>query len=62
MEMAIDAKRTLKKLRGEETKRGKTTLYLDKELYGQFKKACLELSPSRVVEELMREFVKSGKK
>jgi len=61
MEMAVDAKRTLNKLRGEETKRGKVTLYLDKELYRRFKKACSEVAPSRVVEELMRDFLKSAK-
>lgn len=62
MDMAIDAKKTLKRLRGEETKRGKVTLYLDKDLYGQFKKACSGMPSSRVVEALMREFVKSAKK
>lgn len=60
--MAIDAKKTLQKLRGEETKKGKVTLYLDRELYSHFKKTCDDVAPSRVIEELMRDFVQSAKK
>ena len=60
--MGINARKTLQKLRGAETKRGKVTLYLDRELYNQFKKFCGDIPPSRVTESLMREFVESAKK
>lgn len=62
MDMAIDAKKTLQKLRGEETKRGKITLYLDREIYELFKKQCAEIAPSRVINQLMLEFINSTKR
>lgn len=60
--MAIDAEKILKYLRGEENKRGPVSLYLDKGLYAQFKKACAEITASKVLEELMREFLRSRKR
>jgi hypothetical protein len=39
--------------------RGAVSLYLDKELYKRFKKACGKVPASKVMEELMREFLGS---
>lgn len=60
--MPIDAKKTLQKLKGEESNRGPTSLYLDKDLLKDFKKACGNIPYSRVIEELMREFLADAKK
>lgn len=57
--MAIDPKKTLARLKGEDTTRGRVTLYLDKDLYEQFRKSCGDVSPSKVVEEFMRDWVTS---
>lgn len=60
--MAIDAKKTLQKLKGEELNRGPVSVYLDKDVFKEFKKACGNVPHSRVLEELMREFIDSAKR
>jgi hypothetical protein len=52
----MDAKKTIEKLRGE-SDRMRMSLYISQSIYEDFRKACGEVSPSRVMEELMREFV-----
>lgn len=52
----MNAKKTLKKLRGE-SDRLSTTVYVSQTILQEFKDSCGEVSPSRVLEELMREFV-----
>lgn len=56
----MDAKKTIEKLKGE-ADRVSTTLYLSKSTYSEFKAACGDISPSRVLEELMKEFVQDAK-
>lgn len=46
----------LEKLKGE-ADRERTSLYLSKSLMESFKEACGGISPSRVMEDLMRDFV-----
>lgn len=55
------AKRVRKDLEpNKASDRGTTTLYLSKPLYRAFRKECegLNISPSLVIEDLMREFLK----
>lgn len=56
----IDSKAILEKLELEDD-RGKVTLYLSKSLYGKFKKICGKAPASRVVEELMKQFISNVK-
>jgi hypothetical protein len=56
----MDPKKTLEKLRGE-ADRERTSLYLSKSIMEEFKVYCGDISPSRVMEELMREFVEKIK-
>jgi hypothetical protein len=58
----MDAHETLKKLllKGESL-RGKFTLYLNKKNMEEFKKTCYPLAPSKVIDELIREFLESKK-
>lgn len=56
----IDAKKILNKLHGEEPPRGAVTVYLNKGLYKDFKSTCKEVSASKVMEELMRQFIDSA--
>jgi hypothetical protein len=58
--MSLDARKTLEKLKGE-ADRERTSLYLSKSVMEEFKKVCDGISPSRVMEELMRDFVDSYK-
>ena len=58
--MAIDAKKMIKKIQGAETQRGRVSLYLNKALFEEFKASCDDVSASRVLEELMREFIESA--
>lgn len=60
--MAVDSTKILKELRGEEKRRGNVTLYLDRELYSAFKKACTGVAPSKVLERMMSEFLQDRKK
>ena len=59
----MDANETIKKLllKGESAK-GKFNLYLNKESFKEFRKACYPLAPSKVIDELIREFLESKKK
>jgi hypothetical protein len=54
----INAKKTIQKLKGE-TDRERYSLYLSHSIYAAFKEACEDIPPSRVIEELMREFISS---
>lgn len=56
--MLMDARKTIEKLKGE-TDRERTSLYLSKSIMEDFKTACEGVAPSRVMEELMREFIES---
>ncbi|OFZ79327.1 MAG: hypothetical protein A2583_00835 [Bdellovibrionales bacterium RIFOXYD1_FULL_53_11] len=42
--------------------RDKTTLYLSKGLYSEFKRICGQIPASTVMEELMKEFIRSTPK
>ena len=59
--IAIDAKEIKAKLTLKDD-REKVSLYLSKSLYAAFKKACEAAPASRVMEELMVEFIKSARK
>lgn len=59
--MPVNPKYVLEKLRGNETDRGRVTLYLDKNLFKRFQEVCDDVSASRVLEEYMREFVESAR-
>lgn len=56
----MDAKKTIKKLKGE-ADRIRVSLYLSQSLLKDFKQVCGDISPSRVIEELMKDFIKSAK-
>jgi hypothetical protein len=58
--MRVDSSKILEKLATEED-RERVSLYLSKHVYEDFKKACQNAPVSRVVEELMKEFIKSTK-
>lgn len=55
----INAKRILERLEPEQG-RGAVSLYLSQSIYKRFKKACGKVSPSKVIEELMKEFIASA--
>jgi hypothetical protein len=57
----MDARKTIEKLKGE-ADRQRTSLYLSRALMDGFRAACGTIAPSRVLEELMREFIESAKK
>lgn len=40
--------------------RSKTSLYLSKRVYKDFRKACGKASPSKVIEELMKRFTEDA--
>lgn len=61
MTAKIDGKEILKKL-SVKSDRARTTLYLSKSVYADFKKHCADVAPSQVVEELMKQFVASTPK
>lgn len=56
----MNAKKTIEKLRGE-ADRARMSLYLSQTIFQEFKRACGDVSPSRVMEELMKEFVEDFK-
>ena len=63
MKPEIDAKAILEKLAaGKKDDREKTSLYLSRSLYERFKLACSDVSPSQVMEELMRLFLDSKRR
>ena len=57
----MDAKKTIEKLKGE-ADRARMSLYLSQTIFNEFKTLCGEISPSRVMEELMKEFIKDSLK
>ena len=58
--MAIDGRNILRRLSiSKKSDRERVSLYLSHGLYKEFKKNCDEISPSQVMEELMREFLNS---
>lgn len=56
----MDANKILAKLKGE-TDRARTSLYLSRSIMEEFKSHCGAISPSRVMEDLMSEFIESHK-
>lgn len=60
MILSMDAKKTIEKLRGE-SDRIRCSLYLSESLMSDFKEACMDVSPSKVMEVLMKEFIDSSK-
>lgn len=59
----IDSKNIIERLKGDETPRGRVTVYLDKGLFKDFKGVCSvnDVSASRVLEELMKGFIENEK-
>lgn len=59
----IDAKKILKKLRGE-SNRGKTDMYLDKALVARYRALCRKqkVSPNKTLEELMSQYIEQTKR
>lgn len=58
--MSMDAKKTIEKLRGE-ADRQRMSLYLSQSTFKEFKELCAPLSASKVIEELMRQFIDESK-
>ena len=56
----MDAKKINYKLRGEADRKA-TTLHLSSTIYGEFRDACGEIAPSRVIEEMMKEYINTSK-
>ena len=52
----MDAKKTLDKLRGE-ADRKTFSIYVSETIFEEFKAVCGPIAPSKVLEELMKEFV-----
>jgi hypothetical protein len=52
----MNAKKTLRKLRGE-SDRASHSVYISKTIMSEFSKACGDAGHSRVLEELIREFL-----
>lgn len=60
--MKTNGKALLKRLaKGKRDDRVKTSLYLSKRLYEDFKRSCGQVPASTVLEELLEDFVKSIK-
>lgn len=60
--MSINAKKLIDKLKTPKKPKAKSlTLYIDSDLFKEFKKACDEVSPSKVVAQMMKEFIDSTK-
>ena len=57
--MTINGKTILKRLEQKEKNRGQVTFYLTKSLLKEFKGHCGDYSMSMVIEELMKEFVRT---
>lgn len=60
MRKKVNGKTILKRLR-EADDRAKVSLYLSKKVFNDFKEACSDVSASKVMEELMTEFIISCK-
>lgn len=56
----MDFKKITDRLRGE-ADRVRMSLYLSQSIYKEFKEACGDISPSKVIEELMKEFTEASK-
>lgn len=56
----IDAKKTIERLKGESDKE-RYSVYFSRFIFEEFKKHCGEISASKVLEELMKEFIESSK-
>jgi hypothetical protein len=56
----MDARKILAKLKGE-ADRVRTSLYLSRSIMEEFKDACGGMTPSRVMEELMLNFIEQMK-
>jgi hypothetical protein len=59
--MKVDAKRLLDRLR-DRTDRKRKSIYVSEGVYEDFEKSCGEVPVSRVLEELMIQFIESEKK
>jgi hypothetical protein len=59
--MKVEGKKILEKLERQKSDRQKVTLYLSKTKYDVFRKACGDVAPSQVIEELMVQFTQSVK-
>jgi hypothetical protein len=59
--LSMDTKKIKERLKGE-SDRIRMSLYLSSSVFSDFKDTCGELSPSRVIEELMKEFIESNQK
>lgn len=60
MQSKINGQEILKRL-SVKPDRTKTTFYISQSLYEEFKRHCGEITSSKVLEELMRQFVASTK-
>lgn len=60
-EKSIRYKEIKAKLQDKYGDRTKTSLYLSSSLLDKFKKACGSAPPSRVIEELMADFIENTK-
>jgi hypothetical protein len=56
----MDARKTIEKLKGE-ADRTRMSLYLSQSIFNEFKSSCGDVAPSRVIEELMKEFIESSR-
>lgn len=59
--LMINSKKIVEKLKGEADRSSKT-LFLSKSVFAEFESYCSELSPSRVIEELMKDYIADAKK
>ena len=62
MAAKIDGKKIIERIKKSSDDRKKVSLYLSETLFESFKRACSEVSASRVMEELMKDFVESVKR
>lgn len=56
----MDAKKVMERLKGEADRKS-MTLYLSESVFSEFKTKCGKVSPSKVLEELMKDFIESSK-
>lgn len=62
--MAIDPEKFMEYLKktDEKRKRGRVTLYLNTEKMEVFRKLCLPVSPSRVIDLFIDQYIEAAKK
>lgn len=58
----VSAKKVIETLLRGEAQRRSVTLYMDWDLWVEFKQSCREVTPSRVIEGYMRDFVESARR